>query len=536
MRSLFLLFCGAILPLSFAPFNNWVLAIVAVLGLMFALEHASKKQAAWRGLVFGLGFFGVGASWIYVSIHTFGGTNQFLSGVITFLFVIILAGFISLQAYLLKLFYPGKSGKSGKLKCGTQQVLFALVGMPTMWVVSEWFRSWFLTGFPWLYLGYSETSGPLRAWAPVIGVYGISFLLVFTSGALFIGLKMAGSAIRQRSPLSGKDWLLLLGLGLLVAGIWGAPRWLQHKSFTTTADNNKITVALLQGNIAPNDKFLLHDPINTIDSLYGAMTRENLDANVIVWPENALPVPQQEARPYLKLLATLAAENKVAILLGNPEIADQYHYYNSLVALAPKPDAPMSVYHKQRLVPFGDYLPFENWLRGLINFFDLPMSSFISGHTASVIDIGYSKIMPLICYEIAFPSAILQKFKTNNNNHEIAGDAHVAPADVLLTISEDGWFGNSFGPYQHLQIAQMRALETGRYVLRATTSGISAIIKPDGSIQASAPQFTPYVLRDYYYNMQGSTPIMRFGVLPLILLNIVVFLVGAVVLRFRRVY
>lgn len=471
---------GALVPLAFAPLNIWPVAILSLTILAYIWSKQSAKDAFKTGFCFGFGMFGVGVSWVYVSIHDFGYTSEFLAVILTVLFVAVLALFTAINGFVLKKLFKGYG------------IRYALIGFPCIWFLSELLISVFLTGFPWLLIGYTQVDGPLIGFAPLVGVYGISFLLAFTAGILYLFcfylLKARDNYIRIACFVS------------ILALVWVTGFYIKDKQWTKEYGDD-ISVAILQANINPDDKFLLKDPIATVDASYGQMTRENLEADLIIWPENSLPLPYPRSKFYLDYIQNLVTTNNAALMLGMPVEAEINHkYYNSIVAI----NGDYNMYFKKNLVPFGEFVPLENLIRGLIDFFDLPMSDFIPGKddNPNILPTKYSRALSLVCYEVAYGIDIQNSIKSNT--------------DVLVTISEDGWFGNSWGPHQHFDIARMRALETGRYLLRATTSGISAIIGPNGNVIAKSEQFRPEVLKGKYKNISGRTPWTKVGILPLL--------------------
>lgn len=481
---IFALLAGCMLPAAFAPFNYWVLAILSPLALLALWQSVqTPKQAFGIGLCFGVGLFGVGVSWVFVSIHTYGGTHILLAAFITTLLIVVLALFIALQGYMLKRFFRGSS------------IACQLLGFPASWVLFEWLRSCIFTGFPWLYLGYAGLNTPLQGYGPVFSVYGISTAFVLCSGALYTAWRTIGNA--QMAAI----------LILALTGFCGAA--LNKKTFVRAVD--KIyTVSLIQGNIKPFDKFTHNDPIGSTEKTYGTLTKPLWGRDLILWPEGAIPLALPSANFYVEHLKKLTIQHDTTLITGAQFINPQGDYYNSLIAI--NKNNPNALYHKVHLLPFGDFLPFEKTLRGLIGFFDLPMSSFKAGPSMQPLihagKTGALLLNPLICYEIAFPEQVRQTLRN---------------AQAIVTISEDGWFGASLGPHQHLQIAQMRALETGRYVLRATTSGRTAIINEKGQIVSEVPPFTKTVLNGTFYAMEGQTPWVRWGVWPLLSLLIFAF-------------
>ncbi len=481
---------GTILSGAFAPHGLWPLAICSPAILLWVwLQNKTPKTAFISGLGYGLGMFGMGVSWVFVSIHRYGNTNIPLAVLITSLFVLILALFIAAQGYVLKRFFRGNT------------TAFCLLGFPSSWVLFEWLRSWLFTGFPWLYLGYSQLQTPLSGYAPIMSVYAVSTAVVLSSSALVI-------------LFIGTRKIKTVG-GFLIVLIWGIGYFFQHQSFTK-ANPKYYTASLVQGNIKPFDKFANEDPIGSTEKIYGKLTEKVWGADLILWPESALPLPLPYSKPYIDQLEKRARLHHATLITGIQVFNNKKEYHNSLIALGEG----HGIYHKYHLVPFGDFLPFDAWLRGLIGFFDLPMSSFTPGPANQpLVTAGNLKLAPLICYEIAFPELLRNMLRE---------------ADLIITLSEDGWFGESWGPHQHLEIAQMRALETGRMVLRATTSGITAIIDAKGKLAATIPQFKVQVLNGTFQSMTGTTPWVKVGLWPLLELLFSSFILPGRLLSYRH--
>ncbi|WP_207063351.1 apolipoprotein N-acyltransferase [Motiliproteus sp. SC1-56] len=469
------LLSGALAPLAFAPFHLWPLALVSCLGLIHCLQGQKPGAAAFRGWLYGVGFYGVGVSWVFVSIHRFGNAPVWLAGFLTLLFVAGIALFFALHAFAYRRLVPAHR-------------LGLLLGFPALWVLAEWFRSWFLTGFPWLYLGYAPLDTWLAGWAPVSGIYSLSFLVALAASALYLLPRY--SCPRRRLGLLALATLPLLGGALL-----------QQVQWTSPTQSPPLRVALVQGNVPQALKW---DPRyrQRIIHTYQNLSRDHLDKDLLVWPETALPNLLHRARPALARFEEQLTASGTALITGVPTVeatAERPRYYNAIAALG----AAEGIYHKQRLVPFGEYVPLESLLRGLIDFFDLPMSNFSLGaddqpllHLTEGTQVAAS-----VCYEVVYPDLIARSSRE---------------AGLLLTVSNDSWFGDSLAPHQHLQMARMRALENGRFMIRSTNNGISALIGPDGQIQAQGPQFKAAVLEGEVQPYQGSTPFARWGSLPVL--------------------
>jgi len=473
----FALVGGAILPLAFAPFQYFPLAVVSLVLLFLAWQGATPKQAALRGFLFGLGLFGVGVSWVYVAIHVFGQASIAVAGLLTFGFVAFLASYLALIGWLIKRY---------------GQAIFSkwdfIALLPLVWMGYELFKGWFLSGFPWLELGVSQIDGPLAGYVPVIGVIGVSWLVALSAGLIVAFLQK-------------RQWLYLIG----VVCIWFGGQQLQSVNWTQTS-GEPLKVSLIQGNVPQAIKWNPEQLFKTL-ALYEARTSQHWDSDLIIWPENAITVFYHQAKElFFDPLMREAQQNNTDILVGLPAVDLVFKtYYNSMMLLADEPQ----FYHKQHLVPFGDYIPFE-WLRGVIAFFDLPMSSFTPGSNEQpLIEAAGHKVGISICYEDVFSTEVMQT---------------LPQAELLVNATNNAWYGDSFAPHQHLQISRSRALEMGRPVLRATTNGISAVIDHKGRIMQQTPQFEEAVLTMEVTARQGATPYVQWQRWPLWIMTL--FMIG----------
>ena len=468
MLALLALLAGGALPFSLAPFDVWPLMLLAC-GLCFwVLQRAvSGAQAFWRGWLFGVGKYGVGASWVYVSINIYGGAGPLLSATLVLAFVAGLALFHGVLGWLY--YWARHIGRCTRL---ADALLFA-----TAWTALEWALTWILTGFPWLFAGYAFIDTPLAGLAPMGGVLLVSFAALLTATTL-------ATARTQPSAL------------LVGASIWLAAWALQTIDWTTLGETR--TVALVQANLAQETKWN-PDSIPRAKERYRQLSESVWDRDIVIWSEAAIPELHHRAAPFIDAMARQARGDIVLgvvaaqALEGGKEIV----IHNAAISTGG------GMYRKRRLVPFGEYVPLESLLRGAIAFFDLPMSHTAPGaETQPLLSAGGLALALAICYEIAYPSAVA---------------THARHADALATISNDTWFGASIGPHQHLQIARMRALENGKHVLRATNNGITAIVDQRGKVVARLPQFEAGVLAGTVQAATGTTPFGRFGSLPVLL-------------------
>ena len=475
------LLAGAAMPLAFAPFHYYPIALLSVSLLFLTWQGIDGKQAAIRGFLFGLGLFGVGVSWVYVAIYEFGQASVLLASFLTILFVAFFA------LYLASLGWGIKKITAERNFTAIDYVLL----LPLAWLFFEWFKGWFLTGFPWLELGVSQIEGPLSGYTPVVGALGVSLIAAVSAGLL-------------ASFWQFKEIKSLLAIAL----IWMGGSALNTVEWTYESDH-PISVSVIQGNVPQNIKWDSEQVLKTL-FLYQTKTEEQWKSDLIVWPENAATVFYHQAKTaFFDPLGAAARKNNTDILLGLPLYDDDgIRYYNGMMSLGTE----VGFYHKRHLVPFGDYVPFE-WLRGLITFFDLPMSSFYPGKDDQVLlSAAGQKIGISVCYEDAFSSEVLDT---------------VPEASILVNATNNAWYGDSFAPHQHLQISQNRALETGRPVIRATTNGISALIDYRGKLQATTAQFELTVLNGKVGPRQGMTFYVQWNHWPLLILALFMLLVWA---------
>ncbi|WP_261843881.1 apolipoprotein N-acyltransferase [Aliamphritea ceti] len=469
LRIILAVIAGGIAPLALAPFDFWYLAPVSA-ALLFALLHESSvRGAALIGWCYGLGLYGVGVSWVFVSIHEHGNAPVWLAGLLTFVFVAGMALFMLVQTWLYRrYFYRG-------------------IGFIAIWVSFEWLRSWLFTGFPWLYMGYALTDTPLSIFAPFGGVWLLSLYTVA------LGVATIGIIRCYRRPLPA--------LALIV--LFTAPWLLLDKvpqNWTTQTGTTKVY--LVQASIPQQLKWQ-RSQLPEILQRYVDLSQTDEEIDMVIWPETAVPTFYPDAvrmlAPYIEQLESQQRTlvSGMPSVFNNPLRENNLAYYNSITLLANGEGS----YHKQRLVPFGEYVPLEKWLRGTIDFFNLPMSQFSLGPAEqSLLQVKDAAMAPFICYEIAYPE-LVRNYAVRSN--------------VMLTVSNDAWFGDSIAPQQHLQIARMRALENGRWLIRATNNGLTAVMRPDGKIDAELPQFETDALYAEVPLMQGTTPYQQYGDKPL---------------------
>jgi apolipoprotein N-acyltransferase len=485
------LLAGAALPLAFYPYNLWLIALLSPALLVYFCVNSSPRPAFIYGYLYGLAMFGVGTGWIHISINLFGGVNLVGAVLLTFFFVMFIALFPALACYL-----------SARLYNRHYPKFTMLLVVPAAWTLVEWVRSWIFTGFPWLNLGYSQTDSALAGIAPVAGTFAISFAVIFTAAALLL---------LWRENMVNR---LLVAIMLIV--IWGAG-WVSSRHDWTVSRPDTISVALVQGAVPQQLKWTPEMRQPTLDR-YMELTRPHLGSDLIIWPEAAIPAFYDQIEPYINNLLTLANARNSRLITGLPYRDPATNkFYNSVVML----DKDVSFYFKRHLVPFGEYLPLDFVLRPIVDFLNIPMSDFSAGDndTAPVIHTDSYGIGVSICYEDTFGEEVIQA---------------LPDAAILVNVSNDAWFGDSAAPHQHLQMARMRAIETGRYLLRATNTGLTAIINEKGKVMAHVPQFTPVTLSGTAILFDGMTPYARAGNYLVLLLISVVLVVTAGLSRYGR--
>jgi apolipoprotein N-acyltransferase len=447
---------GAAGVLCFAPFELFWLAPLVWGGFFALLLRAADTRAAMLvGLAFGLGFFLCGVSWVYVSLSVFGGMPWWLAGPAAFLFCAAMALFPMLAGGVFKRWQPAAFWR--------QALLFAALAAAV-----DWLRGWIFTGFPWLALGYSQSPpSPLAGFAPLLGVHGLS-LLVALAGALLL---------RWRTGMAFVVVLAIAGFGLRQVA-WTQP------------DGEAISVALIQGNVPQEMKFRPESFARTLN-LYLDLVEQH-PAQLTLLPETALPAfIDQLPGDYLDALKSLARREGGDLIAGTLTGGGSA-YYNSAVSLGA---SPLQVYSKSHLVPFGEFIP--PGFAWFMAYASIPMSSFSRGPAQQgPLAVAGRRVAVNICYEDVFGEEIIRA---------------LPQAGILANLSNTAWFGRSLAQPQHLQIARMRAIETGRPMLRATNTGMTAIVDARGEISGVLPPFTTGVLRGDVRAHAGATPYVRHG-------------------------
>ncbi len=478
------LIAGAVLPLAFAPFSWWPVVIISFLILLACIRQISTMRAAWRGYLFGIGYFGIGVSWVYVSIRLFGNATTPLAATITSLFILILSAYTALATWMVR-----------RLLADSAPTTTLLV-FPAVWVLIEWLRGWLFTGFGWLQVGYAFVDSPLAEYATWFGTLGIGYLALISITAIFTLLSVHAKARTKIISL------------ILIVVIWGIPMQMELPTYTRTS-TDALEVALVQGSVPQHIKWHESQRQPILDN-YRQMTEPHWDKDIIVWPETAIPAFRQDVSTYLDAIHHAARSTDTTLMTGLPVRKENGDYYNALIVLGNADHTPDNTYLKRHLVPFGEYLPLAFLLEPVLGYLQIPMSDFSAGEQEKpLVKASEDEAGAFICYEIAFAANVMES---------------LPEAAYLVNISNDAWFGGSLGPHQHLQITRMRAIETGRHILRATNTGISAIIEPNGRIQARLAESEQGVLTGRIHKVAGQTPYSRYVDHPLVVVLTIMLL------------
>lgn len=457
---------GGILFFAFAPFSLYPLAIIALILLLWSWHKLSPRQTFIAGLLFGISFFALGASWIYISLHQYGFMPIPLALFVTVLFVLFLALFPATQGCCLNKFLS------------RYHAIKILLAFPLLYTLSDWIRSWIFTGFPWLNLGYSQIDSPLRGLAPIVGVYGIAFVVAFSASTVIYLLLTKNRKLRFLPIIAALT--LWLGSANLSTINWTKPY------------GKPIKVSLIQGNIAQEIKWQ-QEQLPSILQQYYADSSDNWQSQIIVWPEAAIPTFPENIPSFIDKLNQEAKAHHTTIISGIPlaqfdAINNKTNYYNAIASFGAK----QHYYYKRHLVPFGEYTPLPKIFQWCMQHLTIPMSDFAKGpQRQQPFDVNGIIIAPFVCYEIAYPSLALD---------------YLPQAHLFLTVSDDSWFGRSVAATQHLEIARMRSAESGRYQLVTTNTGVTAVIDDHGYIVKQAPSFQRTVVNSEVQPMQGATP------------------------------
>jgi len=526
-KKLLLIFIGAVYPMGFSPIDFWPFTFLSIMLLINELivccdnqqledqnaDAGKKGQLSLFQTAFywSFGAFGVGVSWVYVSIHEFGHVPIIGAIAISLLLVITLSIIKASGFYLV--------GKMSKY-LGNH---FIVLIVPFLWVIFEFVQTNIFSGFPWLFAGYSQIDGPLWMLATWFGVYGVSWFMLAIASCLVVLIRFYLVTKYFGKNLFYKE-LLFNPITVVLVLFISIPVIV---TFTPSKQNiptkSSIDVALVQPNIAQEKKWDRRFFSQILNVLY-QQSEEHWNADLLVWPEGAIPAYKHQVNDIIDDLNQRSKTSQTDLLLGLPVYqAEQKISYAAFLSLGEQ----QHTYHKQVLVPFGEYVPLGELLRGLIRFLDLPMSSFSPAKTKQQpMQFDDYQVVPAICYEITYPNIV----------HDLVTSTMPQKPVLLVTVSNDAWFGDSFGPYQHMQMARMRALELGIPLVRSTNDGISAIVDARGKIVSKLERFTQATLRAEVPLNNYSTLYRKYGLLGVYLIlsmSSIIFMLALVIARIK---
>ena len=473
---------GVLTMLSFAPFGWYPLALVMVLPVLYVFYCCKPRHAAVLGFAYGAGLFLAGTYWLYVSIHVFGEAPLAVAIFLMIGLVIIMACYYAAAGWIVSRLAAGKPWR------------FLPVAV-TAWVSLEWLRGWFLTGFPWMTLGYSQIDSPLAGFAPLAGIFGVSLALMISAVAVVALITCA----RQHRPAFAIIAVLPWLAGLLLQGVdWTEPA------------GAPVSTTIVQGGVSQDRKWLPEQFRPTVE-LYNNSLIEYAGSDLVLWPEVAIPAALDQVEAFVDRFQQTARVANTTLLFGILERDESFeNVYNSVVGID---GSSRQIYRKRHLVPFGEYFPVPDFIRSWMRMMNLPYSDISAGDRVQPLITmpDGNRLSVAICYEDAY--AALQLYA-------------LPDATILINVSNDAWFGDSIAPHQHLQIARMRALEAGRYVVRAANNGISAFIGPRGELIETGPQFEYVALTQDVMPRQGATPYVVVGNWPVIGLCLLVLAIA----------
>ncbi len=475
--------CGLIFSLGFAPFDLWVLSILSVSILLYLINNCSKKDTFITGYLFGFGMWLTGISWLYVSVHYHGNIGMVMSAFLILIFISVLSLYSGLL-FLLNSYLKVLSPRSLKL-----------LSLPVAWLIIELLRSYLFTGFPWLISGTMLADTLIDGWTPIIGAQGNSFLLILIAVLIY---EIYIIVDLKRSPLLPFSFLIFIIFSSFFL-----------KSVEWTNPTHEIGVSLNQPNLTLEDKWSQFGILHTQEMALRAI-EEAEEGELIVFPETAFILSEKDNKSYIETIKYKASQKNITLISGIVEREADFKMRNRLQVFG----SINTYYDKVKLVPFGEFIPFQQYLGGFLDIIGLNLTNTLPGIEVKPINVGKLTISPSICYEIAFDELIRTTAKDSN---------------ILLTMSNDTWFGQSAGPIQHLEIAQNRALEHKKPLIRATNSGISAIISRNGGILEKQDYFEEKDLKASVLLYSGNTFYSKYGRLPILLL--LTMYLGLIVIR-----
>ena len=477
--------------IGFEPFGYQFIGLLAVSALFYFAINLNEKRAALLFFLFGFFLYCTGLYWLYISIHIVSGAPKILAVLLIVILSIYLSLFHSLFGFIFVKLHK---------RIANEWISLLLIA-PSLWTLLEIFRGYFLTGFPWFSLGYMESGSLISSWAPIGGVFLVSMVMAMASSAIlltFLNKRVLGS--------------LIIVILIISSYLLGTVNW-THKS-----NESSYQVALVQGNIEQDKKWLGSEFENTL-TLYASSLSNLEGTDLVIWPEVAIPSLKRNVEGYLEYLDTKIKEKDIQMLILGINTQDQNgQVFNSMISLGEEEN----IYQKRHLVPFGEYFPVTEGIRSWMQSINLPSRDIAKGdRDQQPFNLGNLRMLPSICYEDIFGSDVLDFFPQSN---------------VIINITNNAWFGKSIASAQHLQMSRMRAIESGRYLLRSTNTGISAIIGPKGKIHETSRPHEYSVITGSFFPMEGRTPYMLWGDTFSLLLSIFLMTMGVIIgmLRFKN--
>ena len=482
-------FLGLLFSLGFAPNDLWFVSLLSLTCLHFLIQEASKKELFYIGYFYGFGLWSLGISWVYVSIYFYGNIGFIASIILTIIFIAILSLYLGVT--LLLYYYLRFHSKFS--------IIFSL---PLAWIFVEYLRSILFTGFPWLISGTMLADTLIDGWTPIIGAQGNTFLLLLLSSLLFLSIKDLKKLQTALLPLIFFVLLFISSFSL--------------KQIEWTTLNSSIKASIIQPNLELEKKWSAEGIIETKNMMEKAIENAE-EGEVIVFPETALIFSQNEIKDWIAYIDYKAEQKKITFITGIIEREEGSKVRNRILGLG----AENWHYDKVKLVPFGEFIPFENIAGKFFDILGLKLTNTVPGKLINSISSGNISISPSICYEIAFPELIRKTASESN---------------LLVTVSNDTWFGSSYGPIQHLEIAQNRALEHKKAILRSTNTGISAFISNNGKILEKQGYFEDKILKTEVNLYEGKTFYAKYGNLLLYLILSVILIIILILKRKKKIY
>jgi len=470
--------------LGFEPLGYQLIGFLSVSVLFYFALNLDERKAALLFFLFGFFLYCIGLYWLYISVHVVSGAPKILAVLLIVALSVYLSLFYSLFGFIFVKLHRRIQNESISL------LLFA----PSLWTVLEVFRGHFLTGFPWFSLGYMDSTSFISSWAPIGGVFLVSMITAMTSSAILL--------IFLKRRILGSSILLIV---ITCSYILNSINW------TIKSNDSPYSVALVQGNIEQDKKWLRSEFENTL-MLY-ASSLQGLDGtDLVICPEVAIPSLKENVQEYLDYLEIQMIEKDIKMLILGINTQNQNgQIFNSMISLGKE----QNIYQKRHLVPFGEYFPVPDQVRSWMQNMNLPSRDISEGKSQQQpFKLGNLRMAPSICYEDIFGSDLLDFFPQS---------------DVLINITNNAWFGKSTASAQHLQMSRMRAIESGRYLLRSTNTGISAIIGPKGKINATSRPYEYSVIEGDFFRMEGETPYMLLGDIFSLLLSIFLMTLGVII-------